>query len=160
PWKRAPPPQKARPSPRTSNARAPPASAASRLSMSSRTIAMLIAFILSGRSSTSSATPSSMVRRTVLRSSDSGIRRSVLGGENLQLTRAHRDSILVEDIPAIRHEPRLRVAIGLLDHLDVEVDGVVDPCRGGVAQPVGAVVGEDGGRIAGHTQPGAEREHH
>src|SRR5580700_6769589 len=152
--------QNARPSPRTSSARAPPVSAASRLSMSSRTIATLIAFILSVRSSTSSATPSSTVRRTVLGSSDSGIRGSLLGGENLQLTRAHRDPVLVEHVPAIRHEPRLRVAIGLLDHLDVEVDGVVDPCRGRVAQPVGAVVGEDGGRIAGYAEPGTQGEHH
>ena len=40
--------------------------------------------------------------------SDSGIRRALLGGEDLELARAHGDAVLVEDVPAIRHQPGLR----------------------------------------------------
>src|SRR5580700_4828967 len=152
--------QNARPSPRTSSARAPPVSAASRLAMSSRTIASFTAFNLSGRSSTSSASPSLTVRRTVARCSDSGIWRALLGGEDLQLARADGHPVLIEHVPPIRHEPGPRVAIRLLGDLDVEIDGVVDPGRRRVSQAVRAVVGEDGGRVTGHAEPGAQREHH
>src|ERR1700691_4521566 len=135
--------QNARPSPRISRARAPSASALLSVSTRSCTITRFIAFILSGRLSTTSATPLSRLYRTGPELSDAGIRGTLLGGEDLELARADSDAVLVEDVPAVGHESGVGVLVGLLHHLDVEVDGVVDPCRGRVTQAIGPVVGED-----------------
>src|ERR1700722_9368674 len=152
--------QNARPSPRTTSARAPPVSAWSSASARSWTIARLIAFILSGRLSTNSATPPSTVSRTGPAPSDAGIRLALLGGQDLELARANGDAVLVEDVPAICHQAGLCVLVGLLDDLDVEVDGVVDPRRRCVAEAIGSVVGEDRRRVGWDTEAGAQREHH
>src|SRR5438552_350049 len=133
PATRSRPLQNARPSPRTRGARAPPASTASRLCISSRTMAPFMAFILSGRLSTSSAASAAVVRMTVRGWSDSGIRRPLLGGEDLQLAGAHRGAVRVEHVPAVRDQARLLVAVSLLDDLDVQVQRVADPCGSEVA---------------------------
>src|SRR5580700_117742 len=152
--------QNARPWPRTSRARTPSASA--RLSVSARscTIARFIAFILSGRLSTTSATPPSRLYRTGPELSDAGIRGALLGGEDLELARADGDAVLVDDVPAVGDEACPGIFVGLLEHLDVEVDRVVDPGRCRVAKPIGAVVGEDRRGVRGHAETGAERKDH
>src|ERR1700730_9894352 len=119
-----------------------------------------MALILSGRFSTTSATSPSMVSSTGRSTSDSGIRGALPGGEDLQLARADGDPVLVDDVPPVRDQPRLRILVRLLDDLDVEVDRVVDPRRRGVAEAVTAVVREDRRRVTRHSQAGAHREHH
>src|SRR6266545_178281 len=148
------PAQKPRPSPRTISARTPAFSAASSRACRSATRAALTAFILSGRFSTSSPSASSTWSRTV----SPGllvIRPALLGGEDLELTRADRLAVLVEDVPAVRDDSGLRVAILLL-----EMDRVADPRSPRIAQLVGPVVREDRRRVGRYPEAGADGEHH